>query len=189
MRDIFFGRGGLKKARDERLFALSTAEVTFVTGLGLNHQRCAGIVFKPLETANFSQMIEEVEQLLEQSGSVTGTGVVSETDSFGYRWMIFKDTDFSDLLTTLNMVSSSLMDTGYGEQLLCAVFPFKDRNQKAVYWIFNFKHDSFYPFVPLDETVKKRDTEEELRLQAAIGAELPVEPDISNWFALWGIPI
>ena len=189
LRDIFFGRSKLTEAHDDRLFALSTAEITFVTELDLNHQKRAGIVFKPLETGNFNQIIGEVEQLLDQSEAETGTGVESETDSFGYRWMIFRDAEFTDLLTTLNIVSSSLMDEGYGEQLLCAVFPFKNRHQKTVYWVFNFKHDRFYPFVPLDESKKKRDVEEELRMQAAIGHELPVESDSTNWFALWGIPI
>ncbi len=189
LRDIFFGRSKLEEAHTDRLFALSTAEVTFVTELDLNHRQRAGIVFKPLETGSFSQIIGEVEELLEQSETETGTDVKSETDSFGYRWMIFHDAEFSDLMTTLNLVSGSLMDSGYGEQLLCAVFPFTNRHQKTVYWIFNFKRDNFYPFVPLDQTKKKRDSEEELRLQAAIGSEIPVEQDMSNWFALWGIPI
>lgn len=189
LRDIFLGRSRLKKARDERLFALSTAEITFTTELDLNHQQRAGIVFKPLETGSFNQIIGEVEQLLDEAESDTGTDVESETDSFGYRWMIFRDADFADLLTTLNIVSSSLMDSGYGEQLLCAVFPFKNRNQKTVYWVFNFKRDNFYPFVPMDEAKKKRNSEEEFRMQASIGSELPVESDTTNWFALWGIPI
>ena len=59
---------------------------------------------------------------------------------------------------------------------------------KPLYWIYNYKRGAFYPFVPSGGE-QQRDSERELRLQAQIGAELPVEAQLERWFPLWDIPI
>jgi hypothetical protein len=102
--------------------------------------------------------------------------------------MILRDPDFEDLVVGVNAVSSALEAGGYGERILCAVFPFEDAAGAPRYWIYNYKRGSFYPFVP-GPGDKQRDTERELRLKAQIGAELPVEPELERWFPLWDIPI
>ena len=65
---------------------------------------------------------------------------------------------------------------------------FRDAKDKPVYWIYNYKRGAFYPFVPAGGE-QQRDSERELRLQAQIGAELPVEAQLERWFPLWDIPI
>ena len=72
--------------------------------------------------------------------------------------------------------------------MLCAVFSFRDAAGKPVYWIYNYKRGSYYPFAPAGGP-QSRDTERELRLKAQIGHELPLEPELERWFPLWGIPI
>ena len=74
----------------------------------------------------------------------------------------------------INVVSQALQDGGYGERILCAVFAFRDAQDKPVYWIYNYKRGAYYPFVPAGGA-QQRDTERELRLKAQIGNELPVE--------------
>jgi hypothetical protein len=83
------------------------------------------------------------------------------------------------------MVCQILTEQGYGEQLLCAVFRFD--GQRPIYWIFNFKQGSFYPFVPLGNRV--RDTAMESRLRAILKGEMPIEKDEGRWFPLWGMPL
>ena len=109
-------------------------------------------------------------------------------DDFGYRWMILSDPDFEDLVVGINAVSTALEAGGYGDRILAAVFPFRDEAGKPVYWIYNYKRGSFYPFVPA-QGAQQRDSERELRLKAQIGAELPVEAQLERWFPLWDIPI
>jgi len=46
------------------------------------------------------------------------------------------------------MVSDTLTEHDFGEQLLCAVFKFK--GEYTLYWIYNFKQATFYP-LPLKE--------------------------------------
>ena len=182
------GRGKrVKGAAPDRLFAMTTAQVTLDTGLGLKHKGSAGIVFQPLETADFDGIVKETEELLRAGAEDTGTAVESSADEYGYRWLIFRDPDFEDLVVALNTISTQLQESGYGDRLLAAVFPFEDKGQ-TVYFIYNFKRGAYYPFIPAPGD-QARDSERELRLKAQVGAELPFEEDISRWFPLWEIPL
>jgi hypothetical protein len=182
------GRGKkLKGAAPDRLFAMTTAQVTLETSLGLKHKESAGIVFQPLGTADFEGIVSETEELLRGTAEETGTEVRSAQDEFGYRWLILHDPDFEDLVVSLNTISVELQGGGYGDRLLCAVFPFEE-DGRSLYFIYNFKRGAYYPFVPAPGE-KARDSERELRLKAQVGAELPFEEDIGRWFPLWEIPL
>jgi hypothetical protein len=184
---IFGSKGKLKAPAADRLFAMTTANVTLETGLGLKHRETAGIVFQPLGTADFQQILAETEELLQGTTAETGSTFTSKEDEFGYRWLVLQDPDFDDLVVALNTVSSELQGGGYGDRLLAAVFAFQE-NGRPIYFIYNFKRGSFYPFVPAKGD-KARDNERELRLKAQLGAELPFEEDISRWFPLWDVPL
>jgi hypothetical protein len=182
------GRGKqVKGPAPDRLFAMVTAQITLETGLNLAHKRAAGIVFQPLGTADFEQILTETNELLGSAAEDTGTEVESADDEFGYRWLILRDADFEDLVVSLNTVSGELQGGGYGDRLLCAVFPFEEKG-RPIYLIYNFKRGAYYPFVPAPGA-QARDTERELRLKAQIGAELPIEEDTTRWFPLWEIPL
>jgi hypothetical protein len=182
------GRGKrVKGAAPDRLFAMTTAQVTLDTGLGLKHKGSAGIVFQPLETADFEEILKETEELLTAEGQDTGTKLESSSDEYGYRWLIFRDPDFEDLVVGLNTISTQLQGSGYGDRLLAAVFPFEDKG-RPVYFIYNFKRGGYYPFIPAPGD-NARDSEGELRLKAQVGGELPWEEDITRWFPLWEIPL
>ena len=84
-------------------------------------------------------------------------------------------------------MSGALQAGGYGERVLCAVFAFQDAQDRPLYWIYNYKRGFFYPFVPSGS--QQRDNERELVLKAQAGNELPIEPELSRWFPLWGIPV
>ena len=171
----------------DRLFAMTTAQITLETSLGLQHRKTAGIVFQPLGTADFEGILIETEELLRGTAEETGTDVSSSEDEFGYRWLILKDDDFEDLVVSLNTISVQLQGSGYGDRLLCAVFAFEEKG-KPVYFIYNFQRGAYYPFVPAPGE-QARNSERELRIKAQIGAELPFEEDIARWFPLWEIPL
>jgi PspAB-like protein len=182
------GRGKrVKGAAPDRLFAMATAQVTLDTGLGLKHKGAAGIVFQPLQTADFESILSETDELLRDSAADTGTKVDSTSDEYGYRWITLHDSDFEDLVVAMNTVSSQMVGSGYGDRLLAAVFPFEDKG-RTVYFIYNFKRGGYYPFIPAPGD-QARDSEGELRLKAQVGGELPWEEEISRWFPLWEIPV
>jgi len=180
------GKRQLKGAAPDRLFAMTTAQVTLELEVGLKHGDRAGIVFQPLATADFEAIVKETDELLHGSAKDTGTTVASADDEFGYRWIILGDPDFEDLVVALNTVSTQLQSGGYGDRLLAAVFTF-EKEAKRVYFIYNFKRGSYYPFVPTGH--QRRDTEHELRLIAQLGAELPIEQELERRLPLWEIPL
>jgi len=185
--DILGGRRKLEGPAPDRLFAITTAQVTLETGLGIKHRGAAGIVFQPLATADFESIVKEMEELVRGTAQETGTEVESSDDEFGYSWLILRDSDFEDLVVSLNAVSTELQGGGYGDRLLACVFSFEEKD-KPLYLIYNFKRGGFYPFVPAPGD-KARDSERELRLKAQLGAELPFEQDMTRWFPLWEIPL
>jgi hypothetical protein len=187
--DVLMGRRKLDLPAPDRLFAMSTAYVKFETELGLGSRGTAAIVFQPLATADFESIVREMEQVVRSTAADSGTTVESSDDTYGFRWLVLRGSkDFDDLVVGVNAVSSALEGGGYGERVLCAVFAFEDERKRPLYWIYNYKRGSFYPFVPAQGD-QQRDNERELVLKAQVGAELPVEPELERWFPLWGIPI
>jgi hypothetical protein len=187
--DVLMGRRKLAGPAPDRLFAISTAYVTMETSLGTKSRGAAAIVFQPLSSADFESIVTDMEEVVRATASDSGTTVSRSDDSYGYRWLVLTGPDFDDLVVGINAVSGALEAGGYGERVLCAVFGFEDSQQRPLYWIYNYKRGSFYPFVPAPGKSDQRDNERELVLKAQIGKELPVEQELERWFPLWGIPI
>jgi hypothetical protein len=185
--DVLLGKRKLAGPAPDRLFAMSTAYVKFETELGITTRGGAAIVFQPLSTADFQSIVKEMEEVVRATSADSGTTVESQDDTYGFRWLVLRGQDFDDLVVGINAVSSSLESGGYGERVLCAVFAFEDEQKRPLYWIYNYKRGSFYPFAPTGS--QDRDNERELVLKAQVGAELPIESELERWFPLWGIPI
>ena len=186
--DVITGKRKLAAPAPDRLFAMSTAYVTFETELSLTSTGAAAIVFQPLPTSDFDAIVREMEEVVRATAGDSGTRVETSDDTYGFRWLVLKGGEFDDLVVGINAVSSALEAGGYGERLLCAVFAFRDERKQPVYWIYNYKRGSFYPFVPAGGA-QQRDNERELRLKAQAGKELPLENELQRWFPLWGSPI
>jgi len=191
LRDVLFGRKQLKDAAGERLFAISTARITLETELDLKSAGAAGVCFKSLSAGEFVRAENELQQLLDAVAVESGSKVERHTDEFGFEWLVVRDGDFEDLVTTVHLIASELQSRGFGPQLLAAVFPFERKGFDGgrVYWIYGFKRGAFWPFVPKGDDGKKRDNAEELELKAKLEGELPVEQDLSRWFAVFDAPV
>ena len=189
--DIITGKRKLQAPAPDRLFALSTAYVLFQTQLGIESRGAAAIVFQQLSTADFSQIMSDTEELVRATAADSATTVERSEDQYGFSWLILRGSDFDSLVVGINAVSGALQAGGYGDRLLCSVFAFQDESDsthpRALYWIYNYQRGFFYPFVPAGS--QKRDNERELILRAQAGNELPIEPELSRWFPLWGIPL
>ena len=70
---LFGTKGKLKGAAPDRLFAMTTANITLETGLGLTSNERAGVVFQPIATADFKSIVAETQELLAGTGrSIAG---------------------------------------------------------------------------------------------------------------------
>ncbi len=187
--DSLLGRSRVAQpAKKDRLFALTTAYVTLEVQLGVKTAGSAGILFQPLATGDFERITADTEELLRATGEETGTSIETMTDEHGYRWIVLKDPEVEDLVVGVNAVKDALDVGGYGDRVLAAVFAFADRDGKRLYFIYNVKRGSWYPFVPAGGE-QQRNNERELQLKGQLGGELPIEPELERWLPLWGIPI
>ena len=125
------GKRKLKAPASDRLFAMTTAQVTLETGLGLKHRNVAGIAFQAVATADFKEIVGETEELLRSAAADTGTTVETSADEYGYRWIVLRDDDFEDLVVAINMVASTMETGGYGDRLLAAVFAFEEEGRPS----------------------------------------------------------
>jgi hypothetical protein len=187
--DILLGRKKLKGPAQDRLFALSTARVTLDTELGLETAGSGGIVFKPLSAGEFVRAENDLQQVLDAVAGESGSRLERKSDDYGYEWIVVRDADLEDQVTTVHAVAQGLQEAGFGEQLLAAAFKFEPKfgDRKVVYWVYGYKQGAFWPFVPTGE--KDRDNAEELELKAKLDNELPIEPDLSRWFGLFNAPL
>jgi GNAT superfamily N-acetyltransferase len=185
--DILFGRRKLKEPAGERLFALTTAAVTLDVECGLKSAGAGAVIFKPLSAGGFSQVDQDVEQLLRSVAAGAGSTLDRRTDPFGYEWVIVRDPELEDQVTAVHAVASEFQARGFGAQLLAAAFRFGGEPH-PVYWIYGYKTGTFWPFVPTGEK-QGRDNARELELKAKLEPELPIEPDLSRWLALFDAPL
>jgi len=185
--DILFGRKKLKEPAGDRIFALTTAAVTLDVDCGLKPAGVGAAIFKPLSAGEFAQANVDIDELLDGVAKEAGSTLDRQKDSFGFEWIVVHDPDLEDQVTAVHAVASELEARGFGGQLLAGAFRFESGGKPA-YWIYGFKTGTFWPFVPTGEK-QERDNARELELKAKLEKELPVEPDLTKWLALYDAPI
>ncbi len=185
--DIILGRTRPVASSVENLFSMSTARISLAATLGASPTGRAGITFKPVEASDFDAAENELKGLLEITAKQSRTSSRMVGDRYGYAWVLFEDDGFENLVAALHMTSLTLREHGFEDQLLAAVFQFRDSHGREVYWIYNYKRGCFYPFVPLED--QKRDNAYELRLRALMEKEMPLEPELERWYPLWDLPL
>jgi hypothetical protein len=186
--DALFGQRKPVKSKLDQLFAMSTAATTLSVSLRLTPAGRAGVCFRPVSSAAFAGTQDDMRRLLASAGQEFGTTVTVQPDSYGFLWVLLADPEFEDLVTTIHVACLTLVEGGFGEQLLAAAFRFSSQDTiRDLYWIYNYKRGTFYPFAPSGDTA--RDNATEIRLSALMERELPIEREMERWYPLWGIPV
>ena len=110
------------------------------------------------------------------------------TDAYGFTWLLVRhdQEELPALVTELHAVNSTLQDNGFAPALLCSLVGFEAQGDRPVGLVYLYKRGTFYPFAP--KGPEQRDNTLELQVRAAVGADLPVEPDLARWFPVWGAP-
>ena len=183
--DVLRGQRAPRRADLDNLFALGQAAITLEVSLDLRPTGRAGVCFKSIEAGVFDQLVREIEELLRATSGDTGTTIRRHDDGMGFSWVVVEDPDLDDLVTTTHVVSTSLEERGFSEQLLCAVFGFAGP-PGSVDLVYGYKRGTFYPFAP--RAGRTRDNTLELRVRSMVGSDLPLEPELERWYAVWDAP-
>ena len=191
--DSLLGRTKQIQPNLDSLFALPSVAVTISMQAGLVTSHHAGVCWKPPSGQAPADVQREVTELLDLNDRDPSTpSLRSMEDDLGFRWLLVDGENLEDLVTNVHQVNTLLNEQGWGPQLLCSVFGFvpgesADSSARKSFLVYLYKQGTFYPFCPTSSD--RRDNEAEIRLAATIGSDLPMEPDLSRWMALWDLPV
>jgi hypothetical protein len=183
------GRTRPPRANLDALFLVPSAAVTLQTAAGLVPTGDGSVCYRSATGAGFHQTQAEVLALLRASAEAPQ--VRTSTDEFGFTWLeVHRSPDDLDhvagLCTDLHAVNTTLESEGFGPGLLCSLIPFADASGRRVGLVYLYKQGTFYPFAPSGR--RSRDNLLELQVRDTLKDELPIEPELSAWLALWGAP-
>jgi hypothetical protein len=187
--DTLLGRTKPVQPKLDDLFALPSAAVTLDAAAGFRPTGSGSVCFRPVEGRSFADVQKEVQDLLNMSsGKEGGLPVEVTSDEYGFNWLVSSrmSSELEALVADLHAVNSSLVDNGFGPQLLCTLVAFRDDRERRLGLIYLYKRGTFYPFAPLSG--ERRDNALELQVKGAIGADLKWEQDLARWFPVWGAP-
>jgi hypothetical protein len=160
-----------------------SAAITLQTAAGLTPTGLGAVCYRAAEGAAFAQTQTDVVSLLDNDDD---PDVEQTTDRFGFTWLIVRQDDMSALCTDLHAVNTALESQGFGSSLLCSLVPFADAAGRKVGLVYLYKQGTFYPFAPAGED--RRDNLLEIQVRDHLANELPMEPDLHRWLAVWGAP-
>jgi hypothetical protein len=177
------------------IFSLSSSHITLDRKVGLvTTGRCL-LVIKTNGGQYFREMEQEVKRFLNaletEDSSAVDLHYDTITDYHGYLWIVLYGKRIEDLLAGLTAVGDLVMERGFSDQMLAAVFQFyneRDNNQSS-FLVYDYKRNKFYPFVPVSHKRKIRNTTEEMRIMETMADEMPFEKDKDLWYPLWNLPL
>lgn len=184
--DAIFGRRKLPPSRTELLSALAGAELTVRTELTHEPTGKAGLAVRSVAASEFDRARADLEAMLRLAGQDLGSTTSIVHDEYGYLWVLVSDEDFTDLVATAQIAAQTVAESGFRDQLLCAVFPFTGADGPLEI-VYSFKRAKFYAFAP--RPGQKREVALEIRAHSLLKGELPLEEDMSYRYPLWGTPL
>jgi hypothetical protein len=149
--DTLLGRTKPVQPKLDDLFALPSAAVTLDAGAGFKPTGSGSVCFRPVEGRSFTDVQKDVQELLDlSSGKEGGLPVEVTKDSYGFNWLVSShmSDELEALVTDLHAVNSSLVDNGFGPQLLCTLVAFRDDQERRLGLVYLYKRGTFYPFAP-----------------------------------------
>jgi hypothetical protein len=186
--DAILGRRKAVGPNLDALFALPSAAISLQVSLDMLPTGRGSVAFRAPEGRAFADVEADVRRLLDADG---GPPVAAATDEFGFTWLVVTSdpVDLATVVTDLHAVNTSLVEAGFGPQLLCSQMSFRGPGAEPLAMVYLYKRGTFYPFAPSAEgAAQQRDNVLELRVRDLLTGELPIEPDLARWFAIWGAP-
>jgi hypothetical protein len=193
--DTILGRSKPAQPKLDDLFGLPSAAISLEAATGFTPTGSGSVCFRAVEGKTFADVQSEVSDLLNVSAGQPGAGLPVEVtrDSYGFTWLVSShmSDEMDALVTDLHAVNSTLVDNGFGPQLLCTLVAFRDEQERRLALVYLYKRGTFYPFAPLSRPgggEGQRDNALELQVKGAIGQDLKFEQELERWFPVWGAP-
>ncbi len=187
--DALFGRRKLAGPNLDALFALPSAAITLQAALDIVPTGLGSVAFRAPEGRAFADVQSDILALLDSDG---GPPIRVDSDEFGFTWLVVSTDppETGAAVTDIHAVNTLLVEAGFGPQLLCSLVSFRGPGGESVSLVYLFKRGTFYPFAPTGQAPEdeRRDTILEMKIKDLLARELPMEPDLSRWFAVWGAP-
>ncbi len=145
--DAVMGRRKPTGPNLDALFALPGAAISLQVSLDMQPTGRGSVAFRAPEGRAFADVVDEVRRLLDTDG---GPPVEASVDDFGFTWLVVA-TDPPDLpsaVTDVHAVNTSLVEAGFGPQLLCSLLSFRDPDDRSLSLVYLYKRGTFYPFAP-----------------------------------------
>lgn len=182
--DALLGRRPQVRNNLDALFGLPTAAITLQTGMSFTPTGQGAVCFRRAEGAAFAETEADIVALLDADDD---PDLERYEDDFGFSWLVARQDDVSALATDLHAINTGLEAQGFGPQLLCSLVAFGDPTGRPLALVYLYKQGTFYPFAPREDG-RTRDNLLEIQVREALRGELPIEPDMQRWMALWGAP-
>jgi hypothetical protein len=180
-----FGRSDPPRANLDNLFAVPSAAITLEVSAGFKPTGLGAVCYRENEGTAFASTQSDVQSLLDADA---GPDVERTTDSFGFTWLLARHEpgEVAELVNDLHAVNSALENAGFGPSLLCSLIGFTDAQGRKLGLVYLYKSGTFYPFAP--EGDQRRDNALELQVRGILADDLPIEPELGKWMALFGAP-
>ena len=182
-----FGRRKPARPNLDSLFAIPSAAITVQAAMDFVPTGRASVAFRSPEGRAFADIEAEVRALLDAGG---GPPVEIREDSFGFDWIVVgtEPADVAAAVTDAHAVNTSLVEGGFGPQLLCSLVSFRGPEDTPLALVYLYKAGTFYPFAPIPGGEQQRNNVMELQVRDLLTGELPMEKNLSRWFAVWDAP-
>ncbi len=181
--DAILGRSRRAHSNLDALFALPNASLTLQTSLSFTLTGKGSVCYRAADGPAFAQTMNDVVALLDNDDD---PDVELTRDEYGFTWLTAQQDDMSALVTDLHAVNTSLEAQGFSDALLCSLVTLVDNTGRSLGLVYLYKKGTFYPFAPKEG--RQRDNLLELQVKELLRSDLPIEPELSSWLALWGAP-
>ena len=187
--DAITGRSRVKANNLDALFNVPNAAITLQTAAGLMPTGTGSVCFRSAAGAAFAETRNDVVELIRSDASAPEVEVTD--DGFGYTWLVVHRVARRRRGPVHRPARREHQPGGPGLRLRAAVLGGPVRGPSPAdgsAWSTSTSRARSTPSRRQPGDAQVRDNLLEISVRDQLAGELPMESDLSRWFALWGAP-
>jgi hypothetical protein len=154
-----------------------------------------GVLLSPNDHSFFHDLDSNIHEIIREGRSNFKTDLKIFNDDLGTVWVLIKDEDFSELISTTYTVINAVSNIVKPDNIIGSVFKLDMSENKLLdvynkiencYLIFNSNDLGYYPYIPFKE---ERLSSLELELNDLLNSKnLEMLADVNKWYGISSIP-